>query len=178
MTKMINQNVGKTMNITVNVNRKYNKQDISIGASVTIETTSGSALAAAYDDLYAEIMKQHRLLIEKAARELADTPAVAPPAPPAPPAPQTVTIDVTHINKEFKADKAYFKVKGGKFEKFGVRLWLDSSVIGDVDNWIDFDALPAGDSEPDEELKAVIQMRGDTPVKVLKLILADSEIEF
>lgn len=184
---MINENAGNTIKITVSVTRKYQKQDITVGAEIDILSSSG--VASAYEALYDSVMMQHRLIVERAARSM--------------PMPEPkngvaieeeeeegegedenprnnnnyVEIEVESINLEYKGTKPYYKVKGGKFSKWGVRLWTDPIVIKAVSRLIDFKEFKAGDN-PVEGIAAQIEMNGDKAIRVSKLYSLDGRIDF
>lgn len=81
-----------------------------------------------------------------------------------------VLIDVKTISIEVKGDKKLYKVKGGRFEKFGVRLWLDSHVVGDVLR----DEIERANPDSDGNLKMVnvrasIKLHEGKPTKIVRL---------
>jgi hypothetical protein len=79
-------------------------------------------------------------------------------------------IDVTSIAVEIKGDKRLYKVKGGKYEKYGVRVWLDSSVISESFKQQIERAQPDGTGHLRMmNTKASIQVVNDRPTKVMKL---------
>jgi hypothetical protein len=71
---------------------------------------------------------------------------------------------------EIKGDKRLYKVKGGKYEKYGVRVWLDSSVISESFKQQIERAQPDGTGHLRMmNTKASIQVVNDRPTKVMKL---------
>ena len=172
---VINGQSSTSVKITVNVTRNYGKQSIELGAEFTIDATNEAELSRAYDELYTVVMLQHKAVVERVTREMNQQPA-PPPAANRPVSGEV--IDVEFVEREDKKGKSYYKVKGGKFAKWGVRLWPDQSVLADVDGIFNIDDLDEGDNEPDIPLKAVIQMNGEKPVKVLRLYSAAQDEAF
>ena len=81
-----------------------------------------------------------------------------------------VVIDVNKIAVEMKNGKRLYKVLGGKWERYGVRLWLDPQVCSDEL------ADMLGRAIPDEHgilktphLRATLEMNGDKPSRVMRI---------
>lgn len=81
-----------------------------------------------------------------------------------------VVVDVEYLQTETKDGKLYYKVIGGQFNKYGVRVWLDDSVMSpELKKQI-------GDARPTDTgrinlvgCKASVQMVNNKPTKVVRL---------
>lgn len=170
--------------ITVGITRHYGKISIELGATIYVEAASFLDFNAAYNELYDRVIDEHRIIAAKlaATSALSSTspqPNGTAPQPSAAPAvkPATAGGDETFLAEtlsiEKRNGKRYYSVRGGRWQKFGVRLWPDAHILQNLD-W-DITALPEGDHMPPRPLTAIIEMRDEKPVKVRALIDAVQE---
>jgi hypothetical protein len=109
-----------------------------------------------------QVIFQHHRAIEKlpgAIRSMGGSSSSAAPT-------ATETMPVTALEVEVKSGKRYYKVKGGKYIKWGVRIWPDAHITEALP--FDLGDLAVGDNDVSAHaLEAVISMDGDKPIKVL-----------
>ena len=168
---MNNADINAVTNITVTITRKFNNADITLGLDMAVTVGSELELRKKYEQAYDQLTEEHKALIERMARE--NPSSVPKPVQQASATgSQIVTIDVSEIYAESKGGKTYYKVRGGNFQKWGVRLWLDDSVIADVKELLDFDSIkqyPFHSNDATILLRADIAISGGKPQKVVRL---------
>lgn len=85
----------------------------------------------------------------------------------------TKIVPASRVVAEMKKGKWYFKVAGGEFDKFGVRIW--DEVMHEIpflqEDWF----MGDGEVKFPNGWKMEVEMRGDKPVKVLRIIAPKDE---
>lgn len=156
--------------VKVEITRHYNKTSMSLGAEVIVNTSSPSDVTRAYEQLYDAVHMEHSKLIDRIASTNSARVETSPEPQNNGSDSDIDIIKVDEIRAENKSGKTYLKVAGGRWSQWGVRLWLDEKVIGDVSGSIDFDSI-TGTFKPEEspQLMAEIIMQGGKPQKVKRL---------
>jgi hypothetical protein len=75
------------------------------------------------------------------------------------------TIIVERLDVDVKAGKKFFVVKGGKYQKHGIRIWPETLKHAGIDP----EAIPLAGVVPKKRWEAVFTMKGDRPDSVVKL---------
>lgn len=141
------------------------------GASVTV-TLGAVSMTALIDD------NSHlRTTVENVYRRLVVATDGIKAAAPAPAGGQALAITETEehaaesIDHSFGDGKHSFKVKGGVFQKWGVRVWPEVLKRAGIDA----DTLPLGETMLDDGGVMKVQIDGGKPRKVLELVAAISQ---
>lgn len=85
----------------------------------------------------------------------------------------TKIVPASRIIAESKGGKWYFKIAGGEFDKFGVRVW--DEVMKEIpflqEDWF----MGQGEAKFPSGWKMEVEMKGGKPVKVIRLIATKPE---
>lgn len=164
--------VADTGMVSVRLTRVFNSGvTIELGVSYQAIYQSEEELSDIYADCLATLNNEMRVQVAKMIQSAQGMPSGAVGSS------NTVTdanghvlIDVIKIAVENKNGKKLYKVMGGKWEKYGVRLWLDPAVCSDEL------AEQIARGVPDENgflkvpnCKATIEMNGEKPTRVMRI---------
>lgn len=151
--------------VKVKMTRHMGNMSVEYGAECIVVAGTPAELNEAYDECMRQVIFQHHRAIEKlpgAIRSMGGQSSSATPT-------ATETMPITMVEKEVKKGKPYYKVKGGKYVKWGVRIWPDPQIV----EALPFDLVDMADGDNDvsaHQLQAVISMDGDKPIKVLEIV--------
>lgn len=152
-----------TIRVEVNITRHYGQVSVSLGASLWVVADSADAVTAAYDETVDRVIELHRheLARIKSHVSIGSAPEKATGDTDA------ETWDVEKIVVDLEKGKKYYRLMGGPFTQWGVRLWLDRSIVGEVD--YDFKDLEPGEYPPPFPMRFSIAGTVEKPGKVKKV---------
>jgi hypothetical protein len=171
--------------IEVSITRHYGSISVTLGARVTCEVTTPHAMTRAYDETVDSLIREHRRQAERLRGVSGETSkptgtaggtegAGVNPSQEIDGTTEMIAVEVIEV--ELKDEKRYYKVRGGRWTKHGVRLWIsDPLTVAGVKD-IKWEELRIGKTDVRKMgLRAVLSMAGAKPVKVLQLLPGDVE---
>lgn len=147
----------KQVKISMSISKHYGAESVAIGAEKTYLIASPHDHLRAVDALAAAIHEMHEHYASAHLPQTNPTSGLSPRGI----ADALEEIKVEEIKVEEKGDKRYYKLAGGKYAKWGVRVWdevLDASGINGQD-------LPVGVSPMSG--RATVMLREGKPHKVI-----------
>ena len=165
--------------ISVSITRHYGPLSITLGADVTCEIAHEHSYQRAFNEITDTLIAEHkrqadRLKPTEGRREGPPSTGNKMTQPSADrgasPSETTRKFPAEFVESEEKSGKRYYKVAGGDFVKYGVRIWPDDEEV-----MLDFGhnpwtKLPTGRHPLPEGWEAVASMAGRKPVKVIALV--------
>lgn len=170
--------------VKVSITRHYGPLSITLGADVVCEIAHEASYQRAFNEITDTLLAEHK----RQADRLKPT-STKPAGPPssgnqmtqadagrgAEPSGTTQKFPADFVDIEEKSGKRYYKIAGGNFVRYGVRIWPeDEDVMSDfgVEPW---KHLPTGRHPLPEGWVALASMAGRKPVKVIGLVPEDVE---
>lgn len=177
--------LGDNVTITVQITRNYGPLSLTLGVSAECEVLNEAARQRAINEMTDTLMLEHRRQVERlkptssnksGPPSSGDQMSPGNPTHDGTPSAATEIIDVDYIDVEEKGGKKYYKVMGGKFKRYGVRIWPeDEEVTGGVPE-LNFAYFGTGRHPVKAGYRALVSMAGDKPLKVLQILPA--EVDF
>lgn len=146
---------------------------LEVGLEFTASWTSDDELTDIYADMFETVNNQIKVQVANLAK--LNTQGIAGNSLVPKPDNETdssdaVVIDIEYIQTEKKDGKTYYKVIGGRFNKYGVRVWLDSSVMSDELRGQIENARPTDTGRINlMNCKASVKMVNNKPTKVMRV---------
>ena len=170
--------------ITVTITRHYGPLSITLGADVTCEIAHEASYQRAFNEITDTLLAGHKRQADRL--KPTDAKRTGPPSSgnhqskPSPdrgaePSQTVRKFPAEFVDIEEKSGKRYYKIAGGDFVRYGVRIWPeDEDVMSDfgVEPWRH---LPTGRHPLPEGWIALASMAGRKPVKVIGLLPDDVE---
>ncbi len=149
--------------LSFSMTKHYGAVDVQFGYSAPFTVPNEKRLARAF--LFCrEMVEKEFDAFERGTLHKLSTAFVKPEAsqPASQPSTETVSFFGDTLEVERRDDKLYYKVKGGQFEKFGVRVWPEVLKAGGVD-------IPKSPGSYSLARDVLAQIQGDKVKKVIAI---------
>lgn len=169
--------------IRVSITRHYGNISVELGADVLCQIGSDAARQRAYDEIFDTLINDHRRQAERMrpVATMSGKPSAdgelgmnAASAPRQDADEHSKVINITGISVEINKGARRYKVHGGAYNKFGVRIFPSDEAVVSAVPVIDWQNLSVEKVNPvTSGIRALLSMASGKPVKVLQLLPPD-----